>query len=139
MKRLATMPILLALMGAIWAADKAPAYPANGGLIAPATAKALLGSEKGIILLDVRTEQEFAEGHIEGALLLPYDSITAASAAKYIPAKGAKVIVYCRSGRRSAIAASSLASLGYARVWDMGGIASWPYGTVRGSSGLSRR
>jgi phage shock protein E len=131
MKRIVAFAFSLSLLGSAWAADKAPAYPANGGLIAPEKAKALLGADKGIVLFDVRTSEEFTEGRIKGALLLPYDAIDAASAAKLIPSKDSKVIVYCRSGRRSAIAAKALVALGYSRVWDLGGIVSWPYGTVK--------
>ena len=97
----------------------------------PDKAKALLASEEDIVLLDVRTAEEFAGGHIPGALLLPYDEITASSAAKLVPSKKAKIIVYCRSGRRSAIAARTLQDLGYESVADLGGIMSWPYEIVR--------
>ncbi len=130
MKRLAVAAVFCSLLGLGWAADKAPAYPANGGLIAPEKAKALLDAHKGIVLLDVRTSSEFSGGHIKGALLIPYDEIDAAKAAKLIPAKDSKVIVYCRSGRRSALAAKALIELGYSKVWDLGGILSWPYGVV---------
>jgi phage shock protein E len=130
MKRITAIAFFLSLMGAVFAADKAPAYPANGGLIAPDKAKALLDADKGIVLLDVRTSSEFSGGHIKGALLIPYDEIDAAKAAKLIPSKDSKVIVYCRSGRRSALAAKTLIDLGYSKVWDLGGILSWPYGVV---------
>lgn len=99
--------------------------------ITPAKAKALLETDKSAVLLDVRTLQEFADGHISGAVLLPYTDIDAASAAKAIPAKDTVVVVYCRSGRRSAIAATSLRNLGYKTVWDLGGIIDWPYGVVK--------
>jgi len=97
-------------------------------MISAEDAKALIGTE-GVTLLDVRTQEEYDEAHIDGAVLLPYDAITADSAG--LPAdKDSAVIVYCRSGRRSAIAASTLISLGYTRVYDLGGIQSWPYETV---------
>jgi len=83
-----------------------------------------------VVLLDARTQEEYDEGHIESATLLPYDAIAADSAA--LPAdKDATIIVYCRSGRRSAIAARMLADLGYTRIYDLGGIQSSPYKTVK--------
>jgi rhodanese-related sulfurtransferase len=84
--------------------------------------------DKSVVLLDVRTLTEFESGYIRGAVLLPYSDIDAASAAAAIPAKDAKVIVYCRSGRRSAIAQKTLIDLGYENVWDLGGVNSWTYG-----------
>jgi rhodanese-related sulfurtransferase len=99
--------------------------------ITPAKAKELLAANRSAILLDVRTNDEFAAGHIAGAILLPYDEITATTTAKAIPAKDRTVVVYCRSGRRSAIAATTLIKLGYAQVFDLGGIIDWPYETVK--------
>ena len=104
---------------------------AEGGKIAPDKAKQLLASDSKIVLLDVRTQAEYASGHIARAILLPYDEITATTAAKAISAKDATVIVYCRSGRRSAIAAAELKKLGYSRVFDLGGINDWPYEVVK--------
>ncbi len=98
--------------------------------ISPEDAKALIGTE-GVTLLDVRTQEEFDEAHIEGAALLPYDAI-AQNADKLPQDKDAMVIVYCRSGRRSAIAAQELISMGYTNVLDLGGIQDWPYETVAG-------
>ena len=103
----------------------------------PKIVKDMLAAQKDIILLDVRTFEEFVAGRIEGSVLLPYDEIDAASAARVIgPNKGRTVIVYCRSGRRSGIAASTLVSLGYEKVLDLGGIVSWPYATVKGEPGI---
>lgn len=102
-------------------------------LINPKTARDLLASGKDLVLLDVRTLEEFVAGRIAGSVLLPYDQITAASAAALIgPNKDRTVIVYCRTGRRSEIAAAALVSLGYRNVLDLGGIVSWPYGTIKG-------
>ncbi len=103
----------------------------SGGLIEPAEAKALMAANAKTVLLDVRTAEEFAAGHIAGAKLLPYDAIDASSASGSIPSKDVPVIVYCRSGRRSAIAAKTLRDLGYRTVWDLGAIGAWPYGTVK--------
>lgn len=84
------------------------------------------------IVLDVRQAEEFQAGHIPGALLLPSDAI-ADQAGDLLPDKDAAVVVYCRTGVRSAQAAAALAGLGYSAVYDMGGIASWPYETETGA------
>jgi rhodanese-related sulfurtransferase len=77
----------------------------------------------GARLVDVRTQQEFDAGHLDGATLLPYDQI-AARAAELGP-KETPIVLYCRTGRRTAIAAKALAELGYARVWDLKGMSNW--------------
>ncbi len=72
-------------------------------------------------MLDVRTQEEYDAGHIDGARLLPYDAITAESPG--LPTdKNAVVIVYCRSGSRSGAAASTLSDLGYTRIYNLGGL-----------------
>jgi len=107
--------------------------PVKATIISPKTARDLLTARKDIVLLDVRTLEEFVAGRIEGSVLLPYDEITAASAARLIgPSKARTVIVYCHTGRRSGIAAATLVSLGYKNILDLGGIISWPYATVKG-------
>ncbi|MGF1503991.1 MAG: rhodanese-like domain-containing protein [Anaerolineae bacterium] len=74
------------------------------------------------ILVDVRTPEEFASGHIPGAINIPVEEI--ANRLDEIPAD-TNVVVYCRSGNRSATAASELAESGYASIYDLGGIISW--------------
>ena len=81
------------------------------------------------ILLDVRTGEEFAEKHIDGAALIPYDEIGARAAAE-LPDKNVLILLYCRSGRRSEIAANDLVAMGYTNVYDFGGIIDWPHDTV---------
>lgn len=77
-----------------------------------------------MILVDVRTQQEWEQdGHIEGATLIPLDQLPS-QAADELP-KDAEIVVYCRSGNRSAEAADYLASNGYTDVNDMGGIQDW--------------
>ena len=97
--------------------------------ITPAEAKALIDSEEGYIILDVRTEEEFAEGHIEGAILIP-DHEIGEKAENVLTNKDQLILVYCRSGRRSKNAASELAALGYTNIKEFGGILDWEYGTV---------
>ena len=82
--------------------------------ITPAEAKALMDSEDGYIILDVRTPEEFAERHIEGAILIP-DYEIGEKAESILTDKEQLILVYCRSGRRSKNAANELATLGYSR------------------------
>ena len=79
------------------------------------------------VVLDVREQSEYDEGHIPGAVLLPVGSIDGDTAAAVIPEKSATVLVYCRSGNRSKTAAAALAELGYTDVCEFGGINTWPY------------
>ncbi|HJA24595.1 MAG TPA: rhodanese-like domain-containing protein [Candidatus Fournierella merdigallinarum] len=80
-----------------------------------------------VVVLDVREQDEYDGGHIPGAVLLPVGTIDEDTAAAVIPEKDAVVLVYCRSGNRSRTAASRLAGLGYANVYEFGGISTWPY------------
>ena len=93
-------------------------------------AKGLIDSESEFIIIDARTESEYAEGHIEGAILIPEYEI-ADRAEKEIPDKDRLILVYCRSGRRSKIASEELVKLGYTNVKEFGGIIDWPYETVK--------
>ena len=98
--------------------------------ISGAEAKALMDSESGYIIIDARTQSEYDEGHIPGAILIPYDEI-ADRAEKELPDKNQLILVYCRSGRRSKIAAEELVKLGYTNVKEFGGIINWEYETVK--------
>ena len=92
-------------------------------------AKEIMDTETGYVILDVRTESEYAEGHIKGAVLIP-DTEIGKRAEKELTDKEQLILVYCRSGRRSKNAAEELANLGYTNVKEFGGIISWPYETV---------
>ena len=98
--------------------------------ISGAEAKALMDSESGYIILDVREQDEYDEGHIPGAILIPYGEI-ADRAEKELPDKNQLILVYCRSGRRSKIAAEELVKLGYTNVKEFGGIIDWEYEIVK--------
>lgn len=95
-------------------------------------AKKKMDEDKSIILVDVRTKEEYLEAHIENAVLLTLDTINA-MAPSVIKDKNITYFIYCRSGNRSAIAASELVIMGYTNIYDMGGISDWPYGTVKGN------
>lgn len=92
-------------------------------------AKKMMDERTDIIILDVRTEDEFNEGHIEGAILIP-DYEIAEKADELLKDKNATILIYCRSGRRSDLAAQILSDLDYTEIYDFGGIIDWPYDIV---------
>lgn len=114
-------------------ADKDTPAPAAAiyQTISAEDAKKALDTDPTIILLDVRTPQEYQDGHIPKALLLP-DYQLNEEAAKLLPDKDRKIFVYCRSGRRSKLAAQQMIEMGYRNVYDLGGIINWPYEVVKG-------
>ena len=93
-------------------------------------AKTIMDTENDYIIIDARTTEEFAEGHIEDAILIPEYEI-ADRAEKELPDKEQLILVYCRSGRRSKIASEELVKLGYTNVKEFGGIIDWPYDIVK--------
>jgi rhodanese-related sulfurtransferase len=94
--------------------------------IAPEEALQRLDSDEEIVLLDVRTPEEYAEGRIPGSLLIPLQTLKE-EAPLQLTDKEAPIFVYCRSGNRSLEAARILVELGYTQVYDLGGIIDWPY------------
>lgn len=92
-------------------------------------AKKMMDENEDIIILDVRTEDEYQEGHIEGAILIPDNEITE-KAEDILADKSETILVYCRSGRRSANASKELSDLGYTNIYDFGGINDWEYDVV---------
>ena len=97
--------------------------------ISAAQAKTIIEENEEVLILDVRTPEEFAGGHLENAILIP-DYELDSRAQDEILDKDALILVYCRSGVRSAGAAENLAAMGYTNIYDIGGIISWPYETV---------
>ena len=95
-----------------------------------AEAKHLLDTLPEKVLLDVREEEEFITGHAVDAVLLPVDQITDETAMEIIPTLDTPVLVYCRSGMRSNLAAHKLDECGYTEIYDIGGLVGWPYGLV---------
>ncbi|MCE9783145.1 rhodanese-like domain-containing protein [Shewanella algae] len=90
---------------------------------------ALTKVAQGAMLVDVRTPEEYAEGHLPEAVNIPFEQIAEAFAKQGI-AKDTPVVVYCRSGRRSGIAKESLEKAGYQEVYNGGG-----YDSLKGSAG----
>ena len=89
-------------------------------------AKQIMDSEEGYIILDVRTQEEYDEGHIPGAIVISHEEI-AEKAEEVLTDKDQLILVYCRSGRRSKLAAEALVELGYTNIKEFGGIIDWPY------------
>ena len=91
-------------------------------------AKEIMDTEAGYIILDVRTQEEYDGGHIPGAIQISHEEIEA-RAEEVLTDKDQVILVYCRSGRRSKIAAEALTELGYTNIKEFGGIIDWPYET----------
>ena len=89
-------------------------------------AKQIMDSEEGYIILDVRTQEEYDQGHIPGAIVISHEEIEE-KAEEVLTDKDQLILVYCRSGRRSKIAAEALVELGYTNIKEFGGIIDWPY------------
>ena len=108
--------------------NTAPAQPKSTADLTAEEAKVRMEENPDAILLDVRTQEEFDEGHIPGAVCLPNEFITAEMPFPF--EKDAEILLYCRSGRRSAEATSKLRGMGFTHVFDFGGILDWPYETT---------
>lgn len=89
-------------------------------------AKEIMDSREGYIILDTRTQEEYDEKHIPGAILIPHDEILE-KAESVLTDKDQLILVYCRSGRRSKLAAEDLVKLGYTNIKEFGGIIDWQY------------
>ena len=98
--------------------------------ISPQEAKERMDKNAKVIILDVRTKGEYAEGHIKNAILVPNESI-GTEPPKELPDKNAEILVYCRSGNRSRQASEKLVKMGYTNVYDFGGVNTWTYGLVK--------
>ena len=124
------MVLSLSCMSLLAGCFRAEAQQAGYRKISAADAYKMMSVQSDFILLDVRTEKEYKEKRIAGSILIP-DNVIKDRALKELPDKDKVILVYCRSGRRSASAARILVSLGYTNVYDFGGILDWPYETVK--------
>ena len=89
-------------------------------------AKQIMDKEEGYVILDARTQEEYDQGHIPGAVVISHEEIME-KAEDVLTDKDQLILVYCRSGRRSKIAAEALVELGYTNIREFGGIIDWPY------------
>ena len=87
-------------------------------------AKEMMRADDSLVVVDVRTQEEYAQGHIPGAICIPNESIVDAQPEE-LPDLEQTILVYCRSGRRSKEAAQKLADMGYTNVYEFGGIIDW--------------
>ena len=129
-KGLITMLLISLTLFGMTACDDANGKSFTYEQITAEQAKTIMDTEKDYVIIDARTEDEFAEGHIENAILIPEYEI-AQRAEKELPDKEQLILVYCRSGRRSKIASEELVKLGYTNVKEFGGIIDWPYDIVK--------
>lgn len=95
-------------------------------------AKAIMDKGGGVTVVDVRTEEEYREGHIKNAILVPNETLNSGKRPENLPDLDAILLVYCRTGVRSREASQKLEELGYKHIYDFGGITDWPYDTVTG-------
>lgn len=116
MKLLLVAPLVVLAAFAQAAPSPAP------GKVNGAAAKSLVAS--GARVVDVRTADEFASGHVPGAIHIPYDELPG-RAAEIGPAS-TPVVLYCRSGRRSGIAVEALRKAGYTKLYDLQAVTAWP-------------
>lgn len=127
---LVLLPLMLVIFASCTQAEKENTQETTDYLnISAQEAKKIMDGETGYVILDVRTEEEFAEGHIPGAILIP-DYEIESKAEQILTDKNQLILVYCRSGRRSKNASAALVSLGYTNIREFGGIIDWPYETV---------
>ena len=134
MKRIALLFLSFLFLPAVLTAcrfENKIEVPVTYEQISPSQAKSIMDSGKKCIILDVRTEEEYNEGHIKGAILIP-DYEISEKAESILTDKNELILVYCRSGRRSKLASAELVRLGYTNVKEFGGILDWIYGTVTG-------
>lgn len=111
-------------------AIKVEVIGSNYQKISAEEAKEMMVLDNEYVILDVRTLEEYKEGHIEGAILLP-DHELKEKAESILPDQAATILVYCRSGRRSAAVAKELIDMDYTNIYDFGGIIDWPYEIVK--------
>lgn len=128
MKKLITiLSSILTLTGCSWAGGKTDSYRQ----ISMDEAVSMMEQESGYVILDVRTPEEFSEGHIPDAINVPNENIGTDEIPE-LPDKEQLIMVYCRSGRRSKEAAKKLAALGYTNIVEFGGIIDWKGDIVSG-------
>ena len=123
MKKLWMLLLAAVLLAACGLGSQQEAVYVN---ITPQEAKQIMDTTEGYILLDTRAQEEYDQGHIPGAIVIPHDEIEE-KAEQLLPDKNQLILVYCRSGRRSKLAAEALVKLGYTNIKEFGGILDWPY------------
>jgi len=130
---------VLSACTATTAAPSGSGEPTSGATYQEMTAdeaKERMDSGEAVVIVDVRTAEEYETAHIEGAILIPNETISEGVQPERLPDLDAELLVYCRSGNRSKDAAEKLIAMGYTKVYDFGGINDWSYATVTGPEEL---
>ena len=117
MKKILTVLLGLSLFGC--------SSKANYNQIDGQSALDMMNNETDYIIIDVRTESEYQQGHIKNAINIPNESIDE-SVSEILTDKDQLLLVYCRSGNRSKQASEKLAKLGYSNIYEFGGISDFP-------------
>lgn len=120
------MMLMMAFMASLGGVARAAGFE----IISQQAAWELMQKPGDYVIVDVRNEDEYATGHIPNAVLVPLPKLAAVAAEK-LPDKEQLLLVYCRSGRRSKLAAKQLADMGYTQIKEFGGINTWPYAVVK--------
>jgi rhodanese-related sulfurtransferase len=120
--------LLAALLLTGCSVEKGEKDVADYEMITAQQAKEIMDTQDGYVILDTRTEEEYETGHIPGAIVISHEQIKE-KAEQVLTDKDQLILVYCRSGRRSKLAAQDLVDLGYTNVKEFGGIIDWPYET----------
>ena len=131
MKRMIPILLIMTLFLTGCAVPKPAAEANTYRRITMQEAVEMMEKEENYIILDVRTHEEFAAGHIPGAIVIPNETIGTEEIDR-LPDKDQLIMVYCRSGNRSKQASDKLVKLGYTNIVEFGGINSWPGETVSG-------
>ena len=131
MKRMIPILLMMTLFLTGCAVPKPAAEANTYRRITMQEAVEMMKKEENYIILDVRTHEEFAAGHIPGAIVVPNETIGTEEIAQ-LPDKDQLIMVYCRSGNRSKQASDKLVKLGYTNIFEFGGIIDWPGETVSG-------
>jgi len=118
------LSVIMILSGCTPSSEKDPDAATAYTSVPMTDAEKLMQKEDGHILIDVRTQEEYAEGHIPYAINIPLDSIVS-DMSELLPDKQQILLVYCRSGNRSKQAAAKLSDLGYTNIYEIGGIIDW--------------
>lgn len=124
------MLIAVILLAGCSSQEKAKEETMTVNKITAEAAKIMIDGGEDLVVLDVRTQEEYNEGHIENAVLIP-DTEISAQAPTVLTDLDQTILVYCRTGRRSAEAAKKLVDIGYTNIYDFGGIVDWPYEVVK--------
>ena len=126
------VPLILVLFTLSACAAPAVNAPAEYMKISMDEAIAMMEAEKDYLIVDVRSYEEFAQGHIPGALNVPNESI-GTEPPLLLPDKEQLIMIYCRSGNRSKQASQKLVDMGYSNIVEFGGIMDWPGDIVSGN------